>query len=108
MEAESTMNWIWTILGTIFAAMIYSISAYWKKAQAGEEFDTTKFLTTVLFGFVVAIFAIVTKAGVENAYVTLMGTGFVTVILENIVSAIIRWWNARKAAKSAKLVSKKK
>jgi len=44
-----------SILIAIVAGIVYSVTMYAKKAQAGQTFDPLKFVSTVLVGILVAL-----------------------------------------------------
>ena len=83
-----------SILLSVFAAVVYSLSMYVKKAMKEEpqKFDVAKFLTTVIWGAIIGVVLTnsgveITEQSVEAQFVAYAG---LIAITENIVKFVLR------------------
>jgi len=83
-----------TVLLSVFAAIVYSLSMYVKKAmkEKPDKFDVSKFITTVIWGAIIGLVLSnsgvkITEQNVEAQFVAYAG---LIALTENIVKFIIR------------------
>ena len=81
------------IIFAIVAAIVFAASGYLKSAK-DEEFDVTKFATTVLVGALVGVVlyvkgATITEEAVATQFAAYAG---IVVIVENALKAVMRWF----------------
>jgi len=79
-----------TVVISVVAAIIYSLSFYLKKQ--GQEFSWSKFISTGLTGLIVGLFALMTNSPVTETSVIMQLGVFsgVTAVIESLVKAVIR------------------
>ncbi|RLG35360.1 hypothetical protein DRN97_00175 [Methanosarcinales archaeon] len=81
------------IIFSVVAAIVFAMSGYLKSAK-DEEFDVTKFATTVLVGALVGVVlyvkgAVITEEAVATQFAAYAG---IVVIVENALKAVMRWF----------------
>lgn len=75
------------ILAGLGAGATYSLTMYAKKE--GQEFDTGKFLTTVMIGGLAGVGMVLYGVPIETSYIYLMNVGLVPLI-ENVFKMLWR------------------
>ncbi len=74
----------------VAAALVYAISAYFKRENPKEEFSGVKFVTTLLIALVAGLVSVTIHVTPEEAVLAILSEGFVVVLLENIAKAVYR------------------
>jgi hypothetical protein len=74
----------------VAAALVYAISAYFKRDNPKEEFSSVKFITTLLIALLAGLGSVIFHITPEEAVLAILAEGFVVVILENIAKAVYR------------------
>jgi drug/metabolite transporter (DMT)-like permease len=84
------MSDIVTLVLILIAALVYSLSGYFK--NQGQTFDLVKFLVAIVLGFVYGVFALFLGVQPTEAdYGIFIATyGFIVVITENVIKGILR------------------
>ena len=81
------------IIFSVVAAIVFAMSGYLKSAK-DEEFDVTKFATTVLVGALVGVVLYVKGAAITEEAVATQFAAYagIVVIVENALKAAMRWF----------------
>ena len=81
------------IIFAIVAAIVFALSGYLKSAK-DEEFDVTKFATTVLVGALVGVVLYVKGAAITEEAVATQFAAYagIVVIVENALKSVMRWF----------------
>ena len=85
------------IVWVVISAAVFAVSGYLK--SVGEKPDPVKFLSTLIIGAIIGlIFSFMGAPVTEEAIMTMLVTYIgAVVVVENMIKAVIRRWEAWKA-----------